>query len=175
MDIDIDFIIATIVQITSSFLGSGFFLFVKFIIAIYVSVLFVDLVLLLMVRGVTGDIRNTLKGAPMPLLPKKKIQQKWIAIEDRIKLNNIQQNKAAILEADELVDGILLNIGYKGNNMKERLASADSSQIEELDLLIEAHEIRNKIIHDNSFHLDKEEVARVMNIYREFLDNLEII
>ncbi|HBI17464.1 MAG: hypothetical protein UR60_C0038G0011 [Candidatus Moranbacteria bacterium GW2011_GWF2_34_56] len=175
MEIDIESIYILLANLASSFLNSGFFFFIKFILAIYVIVLFVDMVLLLALRGLGGDIKNTLKGANMPLVSKKKIQKQWEYIESRLKLDNDQQDKLAILEADKLVDQILFDIGYKGSNMKERLESADSNQIEELDLLIEAHEIRNKIINDGKFYLNKEEVRRVMNIYREFLENLEII
>lgn len=175
MEIDIESIYIFLASLANSFLNSGFFFFVKFILAIYVIVLFVDMVLLLTLRGLGGDIKNTLKGANMPLVSKKKIQKQWDSIESRLRIENEQQDKLAILEADKLVDQILFDIGYKGSNMKERLESADSNQIEELDSLIEAHEIRNKIINDSNFHLNKEEVKRVMNIYREFLENLEII
>jgi hypothetical protein len=175
MEIDVDSIIAIIIQIVNSFLNSGFLWFVKFILAIYVSVLFIDIVLLLVLRGIGVDIRDTIKGSQMPLASKKKIQKRWQGIEDRLKLENNMQNKIAILEADKLVDEILLNIGYAGNNMKERLEKANANQIEEIDNLIEAHDIRNKIIYNDNFYLDNEESQRVIRLYREFLDNLEII
>ncbi|MDX9913154.1 MAG: hypothetical protein RBS77_01070 [Candidatus Moranbacteria bacterium] len=175
MEIDVDSIIVIILQIVNSFLNSGFFWFVKFILAIYVSVLFIDIVLLLVLRGVGVDIRDTIKGSQMPLASKKKIQKRWLEIENRLKLENNMQNKIAILEADKLVDEILLNIGYTGSNMKERLEKANANQIEEIDNLIEAHDVRNKIIYDDKFYLDNEESQRVIRLYREFLDNLEII
>ncbi|MFA6183802.1 MAG: hypothetical protein WC682_01730 [Parcubacteria group bacterium] len=175
MDINIDSIFATIIQISNSFLGSGFFWFIKFILAIYVVVLFVDIVLLLIVRGLGGDLRNVVKGAPMPLVSKKKMQRTWQEIENRLKTKSISQYKVAILEADKLVDEVLMNIGFGGVNMKERLEKANVNQVEEIDNLIEAHEIRNKIIQDDNFHVDKTEAARVIELYREFLDNMEII
>jgi hypothetical protein len=98
-----------------------------------------------------------------------------VDIENRLNFNTDEQNKAAILEADKLVDEILFSIGYKGSNMRERLDNADSCQIEEIELLIEAHEVRNKIIYDSKFNLEKDDVTRIMNIYRDFMDNLGII
>jgi hypothetical protein len=175
MEIDIEFIFISIIQALKVFLTSGFFWWVKFFLAIYVSVIFIDIVLLLMVRGLGGDIRNTLKGTQMPLIPKSKIRKKWMAIEKRLQFNNIYQNKIAILEADKLANNILLNIGYAGANMKERLEKADNKQLEELDSLVEAHEVRNKIIYDDNFQINKEEAERVMGLYRKFLDDLEII
>jgi hypothetical protein len=175
MEIDTSSIIVIGIQIIKSFLGSGFFWFVKFLLAIYVVVLFVDMVLLLVLRGLGGDLRDTLKGAQMPIASKKKMQKRWITIEERIKTNQNAQLKIAILEADKLVDEVLFNIGYGGKNMKERLDAADANQIEEIDNLREGHEVRNKIIYDDNFYLDKAEAERVINLYREFLDNLEII
>lgn len=175
MDLDYASILGNLINLASVFLNSGFFWFVKFILAIYVSVLFIDMILLLVLRGLGGDIRNTLRGAQMPLSSKKKIQKRWLEIENRLKLEDALQNKVAILEADKLVDEILFNIGYSGKNMKERLDSANANQIEEIDNLIEAHEIRNKIIYDDKFYIDSNEAKRVIELYREFLDNMEII
>ena len=73
MEIDYEAIILVASNLFNGFLGSGFFWFVKFILAIYVTVLFVDMVLLLVLRGLGGDLRDTLKGAQMPISSKKKI------------------------------------------------------------------------------------------------------
>lgn len=175
MEIDINSIVAIVLQITNAFLSSSFFWWIKFILAIYVVVLFVDMVLLLATRGLSGDLRNTVMGAQMPLASKKKMQKRWIQIEDRLESDNVSQFKAAILEADKIADEVLLSIGYGGKNMKERLEIADSRQIEEIDNLIEGHAIRNKIIYEDNFKIDKNEAQRVINLYREFLENLEII
>lgn len=175
MEIDTGSVIVIVAQIANSFLGSGFFWFIKFLLAIYVVVLFVDMVLLLVLRGLGGDLRDTLKGSQMPIASKKKMQKRWLKIEERLRTNQNSQFKIAILEADKMVDEILLNIGYAGKNMKERLELADANQIEEIDSLIEGHEIRNKIIQDDSFSLDRNEADRVVGLYREFLDDLEII
>lgn len=175
MEIDTDFIIITIFQIFNSFLDSGFFWFIKFFLAIYVTVLFVDMVLLLIVRGLGGDLRDTLKGTQVPLASKKKMQKRWSLIEERLETNQITQFKAAILEADKMADEILASIGFGGSNMKERLEKADANQVEEIDNLIEGHAIRNRIIQEENFVLNKEEAQRVLGLYKEFLENLEMI
>jgi len=175
MELNTDYIIVTIFQIANSFLGSGFFWFVKFVIAIYVVVLFVDMVLLLIIRGLGGDLRDTVKGMQMPLASKKKMQKRWAKIEERLKNNQISQFKVAILEADKMADEVLKGIGLSGKNMKERLADANSHQIEEIDNLIEGHQIRNRIIQEDNFIIEKKEAERVIFLYREFLENLEMI
>lgn len=175
MEIDYEAIILVASNLFNGFLSSGFFWFVKFVLAIYVTVLFVDMVLLLVLRGLGGDLRDTLKGAQMPISSKKKIKKKWSQIEERLKTKNQSQFKIAILEADSLADEMLFNIGYGGKNMKERLDAADANQVEEIDNLREGHEIRNRVIFDDNFVIGEEETLRVIGLYREFLENLEVI
>ena len=76
-----------------------------------------------------------------------------------------------LIKADE----ILASIGFGGSNMKERLEKADANQVEEIDNLIEGHAIRNRIIQEENFVLNKEEARRVLGLYKEFLENLEMI
>lgn len=175
MELDYGVVSSIAFTLFKSFFGSGFFWFLKFILAIYVVVLFVDMVLLLVLRGLGGDLRDTLHGAQMPISSKKKIKKRWFQIEERLKTNNQSQFKIAILEADSLADEMLFSIGYGGKNMKERLDLADANQVEEIDNLREGHEIRNKIIFDDNFNFDKAEAERVIGLYREFLENLEMI
>jgi len=169
------FVINQVIMSFNSFLNSGFFVFVKFLIAIYVIVLFIDLILLLIVRGLSGDIQKTIKGTKMPIASQKRMRKMWDKIEKRLLTENFAQYKVAILEADNLVDEILLKIGYKGNNMVERLKDADSQQIEEVDDILKSHQIRNKIIQDKNFIINKKEAEQAIKPYRSFLENFEII
>ena len=171
--------IATIITIIgsgfNSFMNSAFFAFIKFLIGFYVIVLFVDLILLLIVRGLSGDLEKTIKGTTMPIASRKRMRKIWDKIEERIKTNSLAQYKVAILEADSLVDEILLKIGYQGDNMGERLENVDSKQIDEFDELKKAHQVRNKIIYDKNFVVNKEKAEKTIRPYRDFLENFEII
>ncbi len=164
-----------IVEAFVSFWNSDFFYFIKILIAIYVIVLFVDIVLLLIVRGLGKDIEIAVKGTTMPLTSKKKMKKRWEKIEKRLNTNNLSQYKVAILEADNLVNEILIKIGYKGNNMMERLKNVDKNQIEEIDNLINSHQIRNKIIYDKNFIIEKEYAHKIIIPYRNFMEEFDII
>ena len=168
-------VINQIIVAFNSFLESGFFIFVKFLIAVYVIVLFIDLILLLIIRGIGGDLQKTIKGTAMPLTSQKKMKKVWENIEKRLKNDSLSEYKLAILEADKLVDEVLLKIGYEGSNMTERLENANSKQIEELDELIKSHQIRNKIINDKNFVLDGQKAKKIIKPYHDFLEDFEII
>lgn len=168
-------ILNNFIEVAKFFLDSKFFFVVKFFIAIYVTVLFVDLVLLLIARGVGGNIRVAMKGTDMPTASKKKMQKRWADIEARIVSGEDTQYKLAVLEADGFVNEILSGIGYKGKNMKERLEGINENQLSGIQLLKNAHDIRNEIINNRNFFIDKEQSQKTLGVYKKFLENFEII
>ncbi len=172
---DTETIIAMISDWAVSFWNSGFFAFIKFLIGVYVIVLFLDIVLLLMVRGLSGDIQKTIKGTDMPLTSRKKMRKIWSKIERRLETDDPSQFKLAVLEADNLADEIMIKIGYAGKNMSERLEELKRQNVDNFDDLTEAHQIRNKIIRDKNFVLIKQDAQKILQSYRKFLEDFEII
>ncbi|MFA6790246.1 MAG: hypothetical protein WCR65_01565 [Parcubacteria group bacterium] len=164
-----------LLETTKYFLDSGFFKVVKFFIAIYIAVLFVDLILVLIARGVGANIRVAVKGADIPTASKKKMQKRWMDIESRLLSGDMSQYKIAILEADGFVNETLGKIGYKGRNMKEKLEGITDRQLSAAQPLREAHSIRNEIINDRNYSIDRERAAEALNIYKNFLETIEII
>lgn len=172
---DIVVIINSVTDVAKEFLDSKFFFVVKFFIAIYVTVLFVDLVLLLIVRGLGGNIRTAIKGTDMPTVSQKKMRKRWTNIESRMASNEDNQYKLAILEADRFADEVLSGIGYKGSNMIDKLDGVTDQQLSDAESLRKAHEIRNEVINDRNFFIDRENAQKTINVYKKFLENLEII
>lgn len=168
-------VVNNFIETVKVFLNSGFFLVVKFFIAIYIAVLFVDLILLMIVRGIGGNVRTAIKGVDMPTASKKKQQKRWADIEARLKTNEGTQLKLAILEADGFANEILGGIGYKGKNMKEKLEGVTEVQLSGAQSLRDAHNIRNEIINNRSFFIEKDQAQEVISAYRNFLDHIEII
>ncbi|MDH4330603.1 MAG: hypothetical protein OEV93_03570 [Candidatus Moranbacteria bacterium] len=155
--------------------NSRLFLFVKFFLGIYTLVLFVDLVLLLVVRGLGSDIRIGLKGAEFPTESKGKFLKKWSGITSRLNSDNVSQYKVSILEADKIVEDVLSKTGYSGENMTEKLKNVTVSQIGNIEDLRRAHEIRNDIIYDKNYDIDLEKAREVLNIYEEYLKEIELL
>lgn len=156
------------------FLHSPFFLTLKFLLAIYVSVLFANLVMLLILRGF-GDVRATFKGMNLPLVSPAKTRKSWNKIKARLETGDGNQYKLAIIEADKIVDKIISSMGLKGKNMIQRLETLKPRQIEDAENLKIAHKTRNQIIIDPSFQIDKEKAAEVLEIYEKFLVKFEFM
>ncbi len=158
------------------FLHSWIIVAVKFFLMGYTIIVLADLVMLLMLRGVTSNYRVTMKGADIPLVSRNKMQKRWDKIMARLKENNESQFKVAIIEADAIADEILGGIGYKGANMGEKLANIRPEQIDYMtDDLQRAHEIRNRIVHDENFRVDQELAESTIKIFEIFLHYLEFL
>lgn len=171
-------IIANIKRETSAFYGSGVFALIKFIVGIYVSVLLIDIILMLFQRGIGGDIRDTVLGVDIPkelVSKKKKLSSDWDKIMARLESGNESEYKVAIIEADNLIEDLVTRLGYKGSDTREKLESIPEGQIENIDRIKEAHEVRNRVIHEDDFSLSKEEARKVLEDFSELLRFFQVI
>ncbi len=167
----LEIIINVVVQVYNS----TFFSFIEFFLIIYTIVLFIDIVLLLSLKGVGSDIRKGMRGVDMPVVSKGKMEKKWNKVKARLKIENPSQYKVAIIEADSIVDNILNKIGHSGNNITERLEQLRPGQLDYQEELLEAHKVRNSIVHDENFVVDKELAEKTIGTYEKFLRYLEFM
>ena len=157
------------------FYHSPYMLAIKIFLGIYTLILFANIVMLLILRGLGGDIRLGLKGMNMPVTTINKMKKRWEKVVERMKSDNISQFKVAIIEADGIADEILAGIGYEGENMGERLMHLKPEQLDGLEDLRSAHKVRNRIVHDAAFEIDKKTAQEVIEVYENFLTYLEFL
>ena len=151
---------------------SPLFTVIKIFAAIYVAVLIVDLILLLILSGVDESYRKTRRGANIPT--HGEALRKWKKIRARLKKGELNYYKAAILEADQMVEKILDKAGYKEPTMLEKIARVESHHISSAQVLREAHEMSVRVIQDPDLTLSKAETEHILLKYETFLDDLEI-
>ncbi|NTU67177.1 MAG: hypothetical protein HGB08_04640 [Candidatus Moranbacteria bacterium] len=174
-----DYVLSSITDIVFSagwffdqLLSSFTFSLIKFILGIYAIVLLVDIVLMLIQRGVVNDFRETLYGMNIPdefIKKDSQFKKKWDGIKARISSGNESEYKVAIIEADNIIDDIITRMGYKGENLGEKLDGINPGQIENIEQLKEAHGMRNRIIHDESLSVSKDETEEIIGHFEEFL------
>lgn len=80
--------------------------------------------------------------------------------------------RLCIIEADNLVDEILIMHGHPGKDMAERLKAVFPEELQCLDELWGAHKVRNRIAHESDFHLSPELAQKTVDIYCKALDEL---
>jgi len=166
------------IQEISSFYHSTTFLVIKYIIGIYVLVVFVDIVLMLVQRGIGGNMRQILYGMNLPpeITTKKiKMKARWDKIRKKLESGNEADYKVAIIEADSAIDDLIRRMGYKGENMLERIKDIPAGQLDKLDEIKEAHEIRNRIIHEEKFKVNRKTAEEVLGKYEHFLRHFEVL
>ena len=150
--------------------------FLKWFLIVYCLVLFVDIILLLWDHGLRDDLRKNRYGtAERPIKSSSALRKEWRRIEARLKRNDPNEYKIAILEADQFTDRVLSEIGYPGTNLQDRLDALAQVSFEAVDKAQEAHQARNRIIFDTDWHPNHEEAARIIGLFRDFLVHWEIV
>jgi len=157
------------------FYGSGFVFGLKVFLAIYITVLVVDIILIIIVHTPGMYFRVLKTGSDVPIQHKSKMQKRWEKVLARLQSQKSDQYKVAVLEADEIADEFLAKVGYPGSNMGERLEGISSNQLEMIEELRKAHEVRNEIVHKAGFELNQKTAEELIGVYRKTLETLEFI
>lgn len=155
--------------------ASAIFVVVKWFLILYALVLLADVILLVMLRGVTANLKTQWYGSERPLVSRNKVQRRFEEILARLDSENPSQFKVAVLEADQLADELLSGSGYTGQNMGERLKGIHPGQIESYEDLLAAHAIRNRIVHEQDFTLSQMEARDLLESYRKFFAEMEML
>jgi hypothetical protein len=108
-------------------------------------------------------------------LRKEIYREKWFDITTKFEINTPSTRKTALIEADNLVDEILKEIGIKGKTMADRLSKIHPESLESLKNLWEAHHIRNDLVHNSDFELSESEAKKILGYYEKFLKEIGVI
>jgi hypothetical protein len=103
----------------------------------------------------------------------KPVNERWEKTLQDLFSPNAGDWKLAIIEADAMLDSLLDQLGYRGENLGEKLKLVDRENFHSLSNAWEAHIVRNRIAHEGSlFELSAHEAKRVIALYevifREF-------
>lgn len=102
-------------------------------------------------------------------LSKKSITKKWKNLMKN--LSEKDKWSQAILDADSLVDEVLKKKKYGGKTMGERLVSAQRD-LNKNDGIWFAHKFSNKVAVSKDKNIDKKDVVKVLNNYKDALVDL---
>ena len=84
--------------------------------------------------------------------------------------------KLAIIEADSMLEELLDQLGFRGENLGDKLKSATQDNFKNLTSAWEVHTIRNRIAHEGvAFELSQHEAKRVIAIYEQIFRNYGFI
>lgn len=76
--------------------------------------------------------------------------------------------KLAIIEADSMLEGLMDQMGFKGESLGDKLKSANQQNFSNLTTAWEVHTIRNRIAHEGlAFELSQHEAKRIVALYEQ--------
>lgn len=173
-------ILANMIGIASDIWGmiesSVTFSILKGFLAVYVLFLIADIVMLLMLRPITGDLKKALYGTKEHVFSSgAALRKRWQEIERHLSSARSADWKIAVLQADDFLGMILREMGYEGDGTGALLGRIQSGGVSSLPGLREAHEMRNRIVLEESLPLQHEEASRIVSLYRAFLLETEVL
>ncbi len=94
--------------------------------------------------------------------------EKWRKVINLLFLHNQSDWKLAIMECDSMLEDLMEHLGFRGENLGEKLKAADQTRFRNLPLAWEVHTIRNRIAHEGlDFEISHYEAKRVIAIYEQ--------
>lgn len=102
--------------------------------------------------------------------------ERWNNILGHLMSSNPAEWRLAIIEADSMLDMLLTQLGFKGENMGEKLKSVDRDKFRSIGPAWEVHLVRNRIAHEgSSFQLNEREVKRIISLYEQIFKEFHYI
>lgn len=106
----------------------------------------------------------------------KNANPRWHYILTLVESSNDSDWRVAILEADSMLEEVLKDRGFSGTTASELLEGAKESGYLTIQDAWDAHLVRNQIAHEGSdFALSQVEARRVIRMYQNFFEELNII
>lgn len=104
------------------------------------------------------------------------LNPRWKYILTLLESPNESDWRVAIMESDSLLEEALRNRGLSGETMSELLEEAKDNGYGNIQNAWDAHLIRNKIAHEGqSFPLTQVETRRIIKLYQNVFEDLEVI
>lgn len=101
--------------------------------------------------------------------------ERWENLQKYLETDNSSEWKLAIIEADTLLDEMVMKLGYQGENLGDRLKIIEPSDFLTLSEAWEAHKIRNRIAHEAGFQLTKREAKRIIGLFEKVFQEFRFI
>lgn len=83
--------------------------------------------------------------------------------------------KLAVIEADNIFDGALKYMAIPGETMGERLMALSAEQVPSLNLVWDAHKLRNTIVHDLNISLEQGRAQAAVRAFQSGLRDLGLL
>lgn len=102
-----------------------------------------------------------------PVFPVQKLHPRWERIRSQFESSNPNDWRAAIIDADTLLDELVTDLGYTGESLGAKLTSIRVNDFPTLQSAWEGHKMRNIIAHEGSAYNLTERQKEITRKYFE--------
>lgn len=159
------------------FTGQHYIYIIKLILiffSVFLTFLIIDFLHRLMImrrEQAATEMEQILKNIPS----EDNKNEKWGRVMLLLDSENESDLKLAVIEADKMLDELLIILGYEGESLGDRLISVEKGDMQTLDDAWEAHKCRNRIAHETGFQLTQHEARRVIGLYARVFNEYKFI
>ena len=125
------------------------------------------------VYGKPGNILEEIKEELSVPLPVK--NETWEKIVKLIGSDNPNDWKLAILEADKVLEMVVNTFSVPGDNMGDKMKNIERGDFQNLEEAWQAHKVRNRIAHEQNFHISQREVRVAIDNYEKVFREFDFI
>lgn len=118
------------------------------------------------------DILEFLTFRPYGL---RRMTQKWRKIKERMESPNESEWKLVLIEADSMLDESLKRMGFRGEGMDDRIKTIAPTIVSNIQDVMEAHQVRNNIVHDPDYRLTLDKARKAFDAYEKAFRELDLI
>lgn len=133
--------------------------------------LYISLAILFIIIALVIYIRVNKKRPKK--LDKKYFESRWLELLTRVR-TGYDGMILSVIDGDKLLDEALKKHRFKGKTMGERMVSAQR-KFSDNDAIWYAHKLRNRLVHDPSVRLRKNEAKDALSGIRQGLKDLEAL
>lgn len=102
----------------------------------------------------------------------RQINNRWKKIMKRLEMENVDEYKLAIVEADDFLYKVLEDKGYQGDSFEEIIADAGHKISPSSDEVLRVHRVRNSIVYDANYMLTSEYARSILGVYERAIKGL---
>jgi len=120
------------------------------------------------------EARRIREAVPKAMEPKR--NERWDKVLEHTASDNPNDWRLAIIEADIMLDEVVMRMGYQGGTLGDKLKQIARGDLQSLDAAWEAHKVRNQIAHEGSdYILTQREAKRVIDLYGAVFEEVKFI
>ncbi len=103
-------------------------------------------------------------------------REMWQEVVKRLETPFEADWKLAVLEADTILHDLLIDLGYTGDTMADKLKKVAKEKMVSLDFAWNAHRMRNRIAHEGpALSLTRDEAERTLELYRRVFNEFNYV